>query len=784
MKTPRSHRLAFALWCAILLGSVLVILQTRFVSDLSAFMPKTPSIRQQMLVEQLRDGAIARLLIIGIEGDTPTSRARLSRQLQTRLAADGQFSAAQNGDVTAQQRDQTYFFDNRYLLSPSVDAARFSATGMHAAMLDTLDALSGDAGLLLKQLLPRDPTGETWQIINQFIGESTPRTDNGVWVSRDGSRALLLVQLRQSGLDTDAQARALTSIRQTFDRLPQRPADTRLVMSGTSVLSVASRDTIEHDAARLAVAGAVLVVGLLLLIYRSLSLLLIGLLPVVSGALVGIAAVSLGFGQVHGLTLGFGTTLIGEAVDYSIYLFIQRTGADRQGPFWRTIRLGVLTSVAGFATLLCSSFPGLSQLGLYSLSGLVTAALVTRYILPPLIPAGAALRDLSRAEQAWQTLIGALARVRWLIVVVSALIVIPLIFGHATLLNRKINALSPVPPAQSALDAQLRSDLGGGDMRYVACLTAPDQERALQAAERISPIFEQLMRQQVIGGFHSPSQLLPSQRMQTARQAALPDAQNAARALDIALRGLPLRAGTLTGYLRDLQTARQQPLLTRASLQGTSTGILLDSMLIKRNHDYLVMLPITPTGFGPHGDTIDLGKVRAALSAAHANEVTVIDLLDETTQIFDDYTHEMLLLSSLGSLAIVLLLGVACGPRKAFRVILPLACAVACVIGLLHLAGIQLTILHLVGLLLVVAIGSNYALFFINEEQVADPAAQRKVGISLLVANLATVCSFGLLGTSSVPVLSYIGSTVAIGALLSLFFAAALSRRRPHARSA
>jgi predicted exporter len=37
----------------------------------------------------------------------------------------------------------------------------------------------------------------------------------------------------------------------------------------------------------------------------------------------GIAAVSLGFGSVHGMTLGFGSTLIGEAVDYAIYYLIQ-----------------------------------------------------------------------------------------------------------------------------------------------------------------------------------------------------------------------------------------------------------------------------------------------------------------------------------------------------------------------------------------------------------------------------------------------------------------------------
>ena len=42
-----------------------------------------------------------------------------------------------------------------------------------------------------------------------------------------------------------------------------------------------------------------------------------------SGVIGGIAAVSLAFGFVHGITLGFGVTLIGEAVDYAIYLLTQ-----------------------------------------------------------------------------------------------------------------------------------------------------------------------------------------------------------------------------------------------------------------------------------------------------------------------------------------------------------------------------------------------------------------------------------------------------------------------------
>jgi predicted exporter len=34
-------------------------------------------------------------------------------------------------------------------------------------------------------------------------------------------------------------------------------------------------------------------------------------------------AVSLGFGSVHGITLGFRCDVIGEGVDYAIYLFTQ-----------------------------------------------------------------------------------------------------------------------------------------------------------------------------------------------------------------------------------------------------------------------------------------------------------------------------------------------------------------------------------------------------------------------------------------------------------------------------
>ncbi len=104
----------------------------------------------------------------------------------------------------------------------------------------------------------------------------------------------------------------------------------------------------------------------------------------------------------------------------------------------------------------------------------------------------------------------------------------------------------------------------------------------------------------------------------------------------------------------------------------------------------------------------------------------------------------------------------------------PLAAAVLVTTAILT-AGGKLTIFHLVGLLLVVAVGSNYSLFF-DRQRDADSGRERTI-VSLLFANISTMIGFGILAFSSVPVLHAIGFTVGVGAVLSLLFSAVLGAR-------
>lgn len=775
-----ASRIAIAIWLAAMAGCALIVARTQFTADLSAFLPKTPTREQQVLVDQLRDGAVSRLILIGIDQGDAASRTRISRALAARLRQDPQFALVANGEPAGLARERDILLTHRYLLSPAVTPERFTEAGLRAAVGDTLDMLASSAGLLAKALVPRDPTGEmTVLLMRELGGASRTAMENGVWVSRDHQRALLLAHTRATGADTDAQARALAAVRDAYAAAVREVAvaqPTRLLLSGPSVFAVEARSTIEREVKRLAALGIALIASTLLAVYRSLAGLLLGLLPVACGALAAIAAVSLGHGIVHGVTLGFGTTLIGEAVDYSIYLFVQseRNRDDAWlTDFWPTIRLGVLTSVCGFAALLFSGFPGLAQLGLYSIAGLLTAAAITRFVLPALLPASLRIRDLTPLGQRLAHRIFRARRWRAIVPVLVAIAVLVLILNNDTLWNRELGALSPVSQAAQDLDASMRADLGAPDTRTMIVIMAPTEEAALQGAERVSAKLQALVDQGVLAGFETPSRYLPSEAAQLARRASLPPPEELRARLARATAGLPLHADKLAPFIADVEAARSGALLTRDDLAGSSFALAIDSMLVKGADGWSVLMPLQSPDSGPSAFVIDADAVRKAIDGTGAS---FVDLKVESDKLYIGYLREAIWQSVAGLAAILVLLALALrSPARMLRVTLPLAAAVLVVVAGLALAGHKLIIMHLVGILLIVAVGSNYALFFDRGSRGERPGPPPRMLASLLLASFTTLIGFGLLGFSSVPVLSAIGTTVGPGAVLALVFSALLA---------
>lgn len=774
MTAARRVVLAWALLMAAGLG--IVATRVSVHSELGDLLPEGATATQRLLLSQMRTGLAGRLLLLALEGADPDELAALSKDLGAALRESRLFDVVANGAQSWTPEEEALVRRSRYLLSPSLDRQTFTPAALRAALEQRLDDLRSPLAPLIKPSIPADPTGEFMRILQAWSGSDAPVTHRGVWMSEDRGHALLVAQTKAPGFDADAQELVQQEIRGQFSRLAQkRTTPVRLEMSGPGIFTVEIQRTIEREVWWLSIVAGTLVLLFLYGSYRSVVLVGLSLIPLSSGVLAGMVAVNGWFGFIHGITLGFGVTLLGVVDDYPIHLFSHMTPRDSAPAvmrgIWPTMRLGVLTTAIGFSSLLLSGFPALAQLGLFAVVGLLAAGFVTRWVLPAVVPAGFAPRaaPLSLVRYADRFAKGAV-----LVPIAVVLATLGLLWSDTALWETDLASLSPIPERMKQLDQRLRRELGAPDLRDLLVVEGPTEEDVLQQAETITPQLDGLREGGLLSGYDSVSRYVPSRRTQRQRQQALPEPQQLARDLTQAATGLPFAPGLFAPFLAAVDQARTQPLLDRASFHGTALGMKIDALLLERQGRWTAVMPL-------RGVT---DRSRLAVSVREWNHPTVayVDLKEESNRLMTAYRDRTVLLLGWGSMAIGLALAV--GLRSAarlWRVLVPVFCALIVVAAVLNLAGESLSLFHVATFLLVIGLGLDYALFFTRSEGTEEERARTIFG--LLVCSTTTILVFGLLAGSAIPVLHAIGMTAAGGSLCCLLFAGLLADTKKEAHA-
>jgi predicted exporter len=761
------------LWLAGLATAFLwVISQTTVRHDMSSFMPRAATLEQRLLMNELRAGPVARLTLITLGGASPKRLAELSKQVASRLRAGGSLVRVANGEQIFDGAERERLFRYRYLLSPAVRAERFSVDALRTALEQRLRELASPVPSFDRPWLAQDPTAEMRAMLNAWRGQAQPRSLRGVWFDAEGQRALLLAQTRAPGFDLDAQERAQQAIREAVGDAGDGSVE--LSMSGPGVFAVTSRDVIRTDIRRLGITAAVVAVVILLLSYRSMRLLLIGGLPLLSAVAAGVIAVDLVFGAIHGIVLAFGVTVIGVAIDYPIHLFshlnasepVRRSLAD----IWPTIRLGAITTAMGYLAMSGTDFPGLMQFATFAIAGLLTAAAYTRWGLAGLLPERYVPKYSSPVAD-WY------ARSPRPGMVWGGLMIFAGVAALAFLVSRDhgpweddIAALSPIPESVMARDRSLHAQLGVPDTNHVLLVKAPDAQAALQASEALAGSLRQLVADGVIGSFELAARYLPSARTQQERQSSLPEPARLREDLAQALAGTPFKQGAFAPFEKAVATARTLPPLLPRDLEGTTLGLRLGSTLLTVDGGWVALITLAGVK--------DAHALRSRLSRHQDQELLYLDLKRVTSSLMADFREHAStrVLWSILAIALVLWLGLR-SARRTLRVLLPGFVAVIIDVAVLRMTGELLSLFHLVSLLLVVGISIDYGLFFSRGD--ADAGMRGRTFHGLTVCVLSTVSVFGILATSRLPVLNAIGTIVAVGVALSFLAAMLLARPAP-----
>jgi predicted exporter len=724
------------------------------------FIPRGRTDAAQLISKKLLSGAATSLVILGIDGASTDALARISQAMTQALDRTGLFFFVNNGTEDVLANDMQQVFSHRYLLSPATTAEAFTIPALHDEMEELLRGLQSSAAPLVQQFGMPDPPGAFVALLHNMIGASSVHTLHGVWFAADRERALILARTRADGMDVEAQEAVHAAILQAFASADAQGA--RLLATGPAVFAGTAAHTIRTDVAWLSVASTALLSVLLLWCFRSVWILLVVAIPVTLGIATAALVVQLAFGFVHGITMGFGMTMLGVTLDYPVLLVGHRKHGEAAGDTLRRIkqafRLTALSAALGLTGMLFSGFPGLSQLGCFAVVGVTVAASVTRWLLPPLIVAAGLSpihvgdpTRLLRIEhlRAWRGWVGGacLLAGAWLAAV-----------GGPTW-QSQMAALSPVPTSALALDAELRREMGAPDAVLIGVVQGDTVEAVLRKEEKLLPALDELARDDVLRGVEVAARLLPSSATQLARSALLPAPDELATRVAAAQTGLPFRKGSFQSFVDGVAATRAMPPLFLADIASPLLRTRLDALLFELDGVWYGL--ITPI------DLLAPARFAAALQQGGA---TYLDIAKETNAIVADYTSKAWRWVAAGGLAALVAVSVGLrSPQRVAAVAAAILGALLITLVILTAAGIPLSLVHIVSLQFVAGVGLDYALFFARRQ--LDHEERARTLRTLAICNAMTVLTFGMLALCQTPVLQQIGVTVVIGSLAALVLA-------------
>jgi predicted exporter len=718
-------------------------------SDLLALLPNESQDPTLAKANDAVTRALARRVIV-MAGHPARDKAReAARSLSSAMASTGLFDAGEAAMSPERLRKFGAFYlpFRRALLKPS-DRAELEAGRGQVIADRALAQAFGVGGIATSELLRSDP----FLLLPTFLANlpvplSRLSPDDGMLTVVDAGVTWVAIigQLLDEPFSLDVQARVVGAFDAATARL--RTADHQLQVrrTGAVFFAAAGSSSAISEASILAAAGLIGTVLLIAFVFRSLGPLLTNVLAVLVGMLVGIAADLLIFGEIHVAALLFGSSLIGVAVDYGLQYSTSILGGlatptERLARIGPGISLGLLTSLVGYGMLALAPFPGLRQIAVFSVIGLLAAFATVVLWFPQLDRAlpprhgHVMLRTASATFPVWYH--PSWRSRRWWILALTAAMAVAGVLrldfeDDVRRLQPRSEELIRDQEAIVALTGALPS------VQYVL-VDGADDEAVLQRQEALAPIFDKLKASGALVGVQMPAAYVPSKsRQQHDLRLVAEHLEGPLLARQLTILGLPPA---------EISDKAEQSLLSVADARAAGAIPFLNELVL---------------GPGLHALMLQ-GLSRPQEVAKALGGIDGVRLIDRTAEFSDllaKYRSRAIWLTAFSTALILAGLALRYGAAGALRTMLPPMAAVALTPLLIASMGIPLTFFHAMGLVLILGIGVDYAIFFAECQ-----AAQRPVTmLGVWLAALTSLLSFGLLAFSQVPAMAQIGITMIIG---------------------
>ncbi|MDT3308704.1 MMPL family transporter [Shewanella vaxholmensis] len=794
-----SPKWRLVVWLLLMLSASLWTLQlwqngARVQSDILAMLPH---LQQDKLTERALNQVEATLAdqvyiaLVAKNETTAIAAAKLLMQtLEDDLVARGKQGALtdiRSADIQLGEELGQFYFPHRFKLLTAPQAEALASQNIESLIEAATAQLYNAFSYANSNLLAQDPLLLFPANLLALAPSSKVRASQGILLANQGDNvaAVVMAKGRESAFNPNAQLAQMMALTQGLDAVKQSYPDITVLKAGALFHALAATQTAKSEISILGLASLLGVIALVWLAFRSVMPLLLAIVTISSGLLLAVTFTLSVFGELHLLTLVFGTSLIGIAIDYSFHFYCERLSDTERSAkatvayIFPTVTLAFITSALAYVGIGLAPFPGMQQVAIFCAAGLLGAYLTLILAYPllagsrlpagsrPLALAGTYLACLIQLSKRFTTPLG---------MGMFALVIVVWCLGGVTKLtvDDDIRHLQQSPASVTEPENQLRQLLSGGTDNQFLLVRAPSEEALLQQLERVSPMLDTAITNQELGNYVSLSRYLPSHRKQDTAyrlQGEIYQTQ-----IDTVLTSLGLDEN-LKPELQAAYLAAKTEYITPAAFFTLGAGKQLAPLWLAPNE---ANWPVSNGALNDdeasaehgadqgadygadYGAIILLGGIQQidTLKARFAHDESV-QLIDKVADISAVMGHYRLLTLKLLALALgiaLLLFSLNFGFKKAAVVVAVPALAALLTLATLGLTGSPLSLFHALALILVFGIGIDYSLFFASAQNHG-----KAVMMAVFMSACSTLLAFGLLAFSQTQAIHYFGLTLSLG---------------------
>ncbi|WP_227369944.1 MMPL family transporter [Halomonas sp. M20] len=599
-----------------------------------------------------------------------------------------------------------------------------------------------------------DPVADPFGLLERWLeardGSPVQARDGLLTVTLQGStHALLIGDLAGSPYDIGAQ-QAMTRILEEFER--EHPQAT-LLRSGLIFHAAAGARQAKREITTIGLGAFIGLVTILLLVFRSPRVLAQMMLPLACGLLLALPVTIMLFGRLHLMTLAFGASLIGIAIDYALHLQCDRAVHGRNfrlGRLLPGLTLGLASSLLAYLAQTLTPMPGLRQMATFAALGLLGAWLSVVLWLPCMrLPSPAATRRL--ADMLWRRTTprrGLTPKIALL-----GLLICGALIGWQLTSDDSLRLLNPSPKALLDQERQVQQALGSDTGNRYLLVTATDEGALLNRLAALGGTLDDWIDEGVPLRITNLADSVPPPRVQQENLSRVK------RLYEQPLDALVRQAGLDARVIERARTRLDDvPVLDVATWLASPLGTSQQRLWLSQpeTQDSTLVAAALLLQFTGEDDQAPALEQRLQTLAADDDDVIYVNRVARIGELLGQLRKNIVWWVAAAVAALSLLLTWRYG-RDTWRVLTPPLGALLGTLSLFALAGIPLNVFSQLGLLLVLGIGLDAGIFSVEHSRRAS------TWLAISLSTLTSLLAFGLLAFSATPALHYLGLSCLIG---------------------